>query len=156
GQGARPREADLGAGDHARPGGGVSAGALDRRVHTTRAPRARRVRDHGRAVRAEGRRDQAQGLRARARCALEERAGRTRLLGPGDRDTRARGRAGLSASPEVMLANRLRKRAKHLAKWARREAVSCYRLYDCDIPEVPLTIDQYEAYLHISAYAREG
>jgi 23S rRNA G2069 N7-methylase RlmK/C1962 C5-methylase RlmI len=54
-----------------------------------------------------------------------------------------------------MLANRLRKRAKHLAKWARREQVTCYRVYDCDIPEVPLVIDVYEAHLHISAYARE-
>jgi 23S rRNA G2069 N7-methylase RlmK/C1962 C5-methylase RlmI len=54
-----------------------------------------------------------------------------------------------------MLANRLRKRAKHLAKWARREGVTCYRVYDCDIPEVPLVVDRYEAYLHISAYARD-
>ncbi|HTO54257.1 MAG TPA: class I SAM-dependent methyltransferase [Myxococcota bacterium] len=61
----------------------------------------------------------------------------------------------MSDSPETMLANRLRKRAKHLAKWARRENVTCYRLYDCDIPELPLVIDRYEAYLHISAYARE-
>jgi 23S rRNA G2069 N7-methylase RlmK/C1962 C5-methylase RlmI len=54
-----------------------------------------------------------------------------------------------------MLQNRLRKRAKHLAKWARREQVTCYRLYDCDIPELPLSIDWYEGRLHISAYARE-
>lgn len=55
-----------------------------------------------------------------------------------------------------MLANRLRKRARHLARWARRTGVSCYRLYDCDIPEVPLVVDWYEGRLHISAYAREG
>jgi len=61
----------------------------------------------------------------------------------------------LSDSPEVMLANRLRKRAKHLAKWARREGVTCYRVYDCDIPEIPLVVDVYEAHLHISAYARD-
>jgi 23S rRNA G2069 N7-methylase RlmK/C1962 C5-methylase RlmI len=60
--------------------------------------------------------------------------------------------------PELaeMLANRLRKRARHLAKWARRTEVSCYRLYDCDIPEVPLVVDWYEGRLHVSAYAREG
>ncbi len=62
----------------------------------------------------------------------------------------------MSAAPAEMLANRLRKRARHLAKWARRTGVSCYRLYDCDIPELPLVIDWYEGRLHISAYAREG
>ncbi len=60
----------------------------------------------------------------------------------------------MSGAPEEMLANRLRKRAKHLAKWARREQVTCYRVYDCDIPEVPLAIDVYEGRLHISAYVR--
>jgi 23S rRNA G2069 N7-methylase RlmK/C1962 C5-methylase RlmI len=60
----------------------------------------------------------------------------------------------LSAAPEAMLQNRLRKRDRHLAKWARREEVSCYRVYDCDIPELPLAIDRYEGFLHISLYAR--
>ena len=60
----------------------------------------------------------------------------------------------MSDAPEEMLANRLRKRAKHLAKWARREQVTCYRVYDCDIPELPLAIDVYEGRLHISAYVR--
>ncbi|HXZ85953.1 MAG TPA: class I SAM-dependent methyltransferase [Myxococcota bacterium] len=62
----------------------------------------------------------------------------------------------MSDAPEAMLQNRLRKRARHLAKWARREGVSCYRLYDCDIPELPLAIDRYEGFLHISLYARAG
>ena len=53
-----------------------------------------------------------------------------------------------------MLANRIRKRARHLAKWARREGVSCYRVYDCDIPELPLSVDVYEGRLHVSLYAR--
>ena len=61
----------------------------------------------------------------------------------------------MSDSPEVMLTNRLRKRAKHLAKWARREGVTCYRVYDCDIPEIPLVIDVYEAHLHMAAFARD-
>ncbi len=42
-----------------------------------------------------------------------------------------------------MLSNRLRKNAKHLAKWRKREAVTCYRLYDADIPEFSLAIDVY-------------
>ena len=61
----------------------------------------------------------------------------------------------MSDAPWEMFANRLRKRAKHLAKWARREQVTCYRVYDCDIPELPLVVDVYDSHLHISAYARE-
>lgn len=62
----------------------------------------------------------------------------------------------MSEAQAEMLANRLRKRSRHLAKWARRSGVSCYRLYDCDIPEIPLVIDTYEGRLHVSVYAREG
>lgn len=43
-----------------------------------------------------------------------------------------------------MLANRVAKNARHLARWAKREGVGCYRVYDCDIPELPLTVDRYE------------
>jgi 23S rRNA G2069 N7-methylase RlmK/C1962 C5-methylase RlmI len=42
-----------------------------------------------------------------------------------------------------MFANRVRKNARHLAKWARRDGVTCYRVYDRDIPEVPLAVDRY-------------
>lgn len=51
-----------------------------------------------------------------------------------------------------MLANRVRKRARHLRKWARRENVGCYRLYDRDIPEIPLAIDWYDGRLYIALY----
>lgn len=51
-----------------------------------------------------------------------------------------------------ILANRLKKRAKHLAKWARNNDITCYRLYDRDIPEVPLVVDRYEGYLHVAEY----
>jgi 23S rRNA (cytosine1962-C5)-methyltransferase len=39
--------------------------------------------------------------------------------------------------------NRLRKGARHLGRWARREHIFCYRLYDCDVPEFPVQIDLY-------------
>lgn len=42
-----------------------------------------------------------------------------------------------------MLRGRLTKNARHLAKWARREHIDCYRVYDVDIPEIPLFIDRY-------------
>ncbi|MBQ9206568.1 MAG: class I SAM-dependent methyltransferase [Treponema sp.] len=43
-----------------------------------------------------------------------------------------------------IFSNRLAKKYKMLRKWARRERVTCYRLYDRDIPEVPLAVDIYE------------
>lgn len=55
-----------------------------------------------------------------------------------------------------MLHNRLRKRARHVSKWARRRGITCYRLYDRDIPEVPLIIDWYEGHLHIARRRRGG
>jgi len=51
-----------------------------------------------------------------------------------------------------MLANRVRKNARHLGKWAKREGVTCWRVYDRDIPEIPLTIDTYEGALVINDY----
>jgi 23S rRNA (guanine2445-N2)-methyltransferase / 23S rRNA (guanine2069-N7)-methyltransferase len=53
-----------------------------------------------------------------------------------------------------MLANRLRKRARHLRKWAQRAGVTCYRLYDRDIPEIPLIVDWYEGRLYVARYER--
>ncbi len=41
------------------------------------------------------------------------------------------------------LGNRLRKNLRHLRKWAKREGVTCWRVYDRDIPDVPLTVDVY-------------
>lgn len=58
-----------------------------------------------------------------------------------------------NASAE-MLSNRLRKRQKHLRKWAKRTATTCYRVYDRDIPELPLVIDWYDGRLHVAEYAR--
>jgi 23S rRNA G2069 N7-methylase RlmK/C1962 C5-methylase RlmI len=42
-----------------------------------------------------------------------------------------------------MLANRLGKRYRHLRKWARRIGCDAFRLYDRDIPEIPLVLDVY-------------
>ncbi len=53
-----------------------------------------------------------------------------------------------------MFANRLRKTARHRRKWARRAEVSCYRLYDRDIPEVPLAVDWYDGRLHVAEFVR--
>lgn len=42
-----------------------------------------------------------------------------------------------------LLKNRLSKRSRHLAKWAKRIGTDAYRLYDRDIPEIPLLLDRY-------------
>ncbi|MDR0302985.1 MAG: class I SAM-dependent methyltransferase [Treponema sp.] len=42
-----------------------------------------------------------------------------------------------------MFANRLQKRFRHLKKWAQRKGVGAFRLYDRDIPEIPLVLDFY-------------
>ena len=42
-----------------------------------------------------------------------------------------------------MLANRLQKRFRHLKKWALRNGIGAFRLYDRDIPEIPLVLDFY-------------
>ena len=52
-------------------------------------------------------------------------------------------------------ANRLAKMHKHYGKWARRQGISCYRIYDNDIPGTPLAIDIYEDIVHIAEYARD-
>ena len=49
--------------------------------------------------------------------------------------------------------NRLHKNVRHLGRWAAREGVSCYRLYDADLPEYAVAIDRYEQWLHVQEYA---
>jgi 23S rRNA G2069 N7-methylase RlmK/C1962 C5-methylase RlmI len=58
------------------------------------------------------------------------------------------------ASVAEMLGNRIARNARHLRKWAKREGVTCWRVYDEDIPEVPLTIDRYEGALVVADLRR--
>ncbi|MBO1519476.1 bifunctional 23S rRNA (guanine(2069)-N(7))-methyltransferase RlmK/23S rRNA (guanine(2445)-N(2))-methyltransferase RlmL [Oceanisphaera pacifica] len=50
-------------------------------------------------------------------------------------------------------ANRLKKNIKGLEKWAKKEQIDCYRLYDADLPEYNAAIDRYQDYLVIQEYA---
>lgn len=43
----------------------------------------------------------------------------------------------------TLFSNRIAKNYKSLKKWARKHKVTCYRLYDRDIPEIPLALDLY-------------
>jgi 23S rRNA (guanine2445-N2)-methyltransferase / 23S rRNA (guanine2069-N7)-methyltransferase len=49
---------------------------------------------------------------------------------------------------------RLAKRFRHLSKWARRQGIEAFRIYDRDIPEIPLAIDWYGGWLHAAEYDR--
>lgn len=49
-------------------------------------------------------------------------------------------------------ANRLKKNFKHTAKWAQRNGISCFRIYDHDMPEFPFCVDKYEDCAHVAAY----
>lgn len=51
------------------------------------------------------------------------------------------------------LVNRLRKNQRTLGAWAAREGISCYRVYDADLPEFAMAIDVYERWLHVQEYA---
>ncbi len=51
-----------------------------------------------------------------------------------------------------MFANRLRKNLKSLGRWARGEGISCYRLYDADIPEYAVAVDLYGDRVHVQEY----
>ena len=44
---------------------------------------------------------------------------------------------------KTLFANRIGKQYRLLRKWARKNRISCYRLYDRDIPEIPLSVDLY-------------
>jgi len=71
-----------------------------------------------------------------------------------------KGNAHLKDTPGArMFANRLGKNLKRLRSWARREGVSCYRVYDADMPEYAFAIDLYrtlepeESWLYVQEYA---
>ncbi|HET6782204.1 MAG TPA: bifunctional 23S rRNA (guanine(2069)-N(7))-methyltransferase RlmK/23S rRNA (guanine(2445)-N(2))-methyltransferase RlmL [Pseudoxanthomonas sp.] len=60
----------------------------------------------------------------------------------------------------LMVANRLRKNLRKLKSWTAREEVSCFRVYDADLPEYAAAIDVYReaqgdmrTFLHVQEYA---
>jgi 23S rRNA (cytosine1962-C5)-methyltransferase len=55
----------------------------------------------------------------------------------------------------LMFQNRLEKLYRHLSKQARRQSITCYRIYDHDLPEFPFIIEVYEDKLYVSEYKRK-
>lgn len=54
-----------------------------------------------------------------------------------------------------MFFNRLTKLFKHRSKLARRQQISCYRLYDQDLTEFPLCVELYDNYIYVAQYAKK-
>ncbi len=52
-----------------------------------------------------------------------------------------------------MFANRVRKNVRKLRTWVRKQNISCYRLYDADMPEYAVAVDWYEGHIHVAEYA---
>ncbi len=50
-------------------------------------------------------------------------------------------------------ANRLIKNMRKLTKWAEKEGVYCFRIYDRDIPEYNICLDIYDRWLHVQEFA---
>ena len=60
---------------------------------------------------------------------------------------------GRPSEAAVMFKNRVEKNLRHLRKWSRREGVSCFRVYDADLPEYAVAVDLYEDAAHVQEYA---
>ena len=58
----------------------------------------------------------------------------------------------LSPSGDTMFANRLAKNLKRLRPWAKQHGISCFRVYDADLPEFAVAIDVYEQWVHVQEY----
>ncbi len=54
-----------------------------------------------------------------------------------------------------MLASRVKKKYKHLAKRYRKQNLEVFRLYDWDIPEIRACVDWYAGHIVISEYTRK-
>jgi len=53
-----------------------------------------------------------------------------------------------------MFRNRLQKVWRHVSKLAKRQGVTCYRVYDHDLPEFPFCIEIYEDKVYLAEYQR--
>ncbi len=72
---------------------------------------------------------------------------------------KSRSALDLDGQEATALRNRLLKNNKHLARWAKRNDVTCYRVYDADLPEFAFALDKYtnalnpkQAWYHLQEY----
>ena len=129
------------------------------------APQARRPAPatRGRPRRAASARD---AVRSSAAAQAPGRAGASaagraappaaRLQTVGARGWAPRGPArppGMLTGGAEQFANRLHKNMRRLGRQLRREDITCYRLYDADLPDYNLVIDVYGDWVHVQEYA---
>jgi 23S rRNA (cytosine1962-C5)-methyltransferase len=67
---------------------------------------------------------------------------------------RGKGQASMAEDKLHMFSNRLTKVYKHLGKQAKRQGITCYRVYDHDLPEFPFCIEFYGDKLYLAEYRR--
>ena len=53
----------------------------------------------------------------------------------------------------TMVLNRLKKNQRKLERWRKKSDISCYRLYDADIPEYAVAVDIYDQSIYVQEYA---
>jgi 23S rRNA (guanine2445-N2)-methyltransferase / 23S rRNA (guanine2069-N7)-methyltransferase len=70
-----------------------------------------------------------------------------------EKNTQQSQQGGLNFDGSKSFANRLKKNRQGLKSWINKEQVTCYRLYDADIPEYNVAVDVYNNYVVIYEYA---
>ncbi|XOF34814.1 MAG: bifunctional 23S rRNA (guanine(2069)-N(7))-methyltransferase RlmK/23S rRNA (guanine(2445)-N(2))-methyltransferase RlmL [Candidatus Electrothrix sp. YB6] len=77
-------------------------------------------------------------------------------VSPGDTEPPPLVRQVQATDPELPaedFSNRVRKNCRTLFPWAKQNNITCFRIYDADIPEYNLAIDLYEQWVHVQEYA---
>lgn len=95
------------------------------------------------------------GLRSEKSYALYNGALACKLycITPGETNQLRSVESGRMSEGAQMFANRLQKNYAHLKKWAKRNQIDCYRVYDADLPEYAFAIDLYHDYAVLQEYA---
>ena len=52
--------------------------------------------------------------------------------------------------------NRLAKNARHFRRWAQRQRLTAYRVYDRDVPDFPYVVERYGSRVHLLEYPRRA
>lgn len=98
------------------------------------------------------------GLRPASKQVLYNGPIESRLLELPIADTPVAGDSGpgwrRASGESKALVTRLRKNLARLRPWAARERVTCYRVYDADVPEYNIAVDWYDGAVRVEEYAR--
>jgi 23S rRNA (cytosine1962-C5)-methyltransferase len=58
--------------------------------------------------------------------------------------------------PTTAFRNRLAKNARHFRRWAERQGLTAFRVYDRDIPDFPYVVECYGSRVHLLEYPRRA